>query len=107
MEHLNILVELRKKYKKEFINRGNEWDGERLRIKEEIKKSISETSERNVDLNRMESVMFSIPTFIIEKDIIFVIQIYSNKTNKQICLLSSIFTALLHGSVLCFSLLYV
>jgi hypothetical protein len=45
MEHLNILVELRKKYKKEFVNRGNDWDGERLQIKEEIKKSINETSE--------------------------------------------------------------
>jgi hypothetical protein len=53
MEHLNILVELRKKYKKEFVNRGNDWDGERLRIKEEIKKSISETSEeeRRLELN--------------------------------------------------------
>ena len=52
-EFLSILVELRKKYKKEFANRGNDWDSERLRIKEEIKKSVSVTSEeeRRLELN--------------------------------------------------------
>ena len=38
--------------------------------------------------------MLSIPTFIIEKDIVSVIRIYSNRTNKRIFLLSSIFTVI-------------